>query len=157
MQGHTYGHSCRMKCWMSHHNFSVLSVFNQSAFESDGESGRHQREDCAGIWSSATGVTCDYRSEDLNEYTIYGPFTASLHGAGNSQSAVYLIIAPCLCFSGVAQGLVALLRGNLRGIIERGGWVINSHFHEFTNWSLDSNQQPNDNKFASATWIWHGG
>ena len=41
-------------------------------------------------------VTCDYRSGDLNEYTIFGPFAASLCGAGNSQSAVYPIIAPCL-------------------------------------------------------------
>lgn len=38
---------------------------------------------------------------------------------------MYLIIAPCFCFSGTAQGLVALLRGNLRGIIKGGGRVIN--------------------------------
>lgn len=61
-----------------------------------GEPGRHQRQVCEGTWSSAARVTCDYRSEDLNEYTIFGPFAASLCGAGNSQSAVYPIIAPCL-------------------------------------------------------------
>lgn len=40
--------------------------------------------------------------------------TPSLVGAGNSQSTVYLIIAPCLCFSGASLDLVVLLRGNSR-------------------------------------------
>lgn len=120
---------------LSHRNFFVSSLFSQSAFECDGESGRHQREVCAGIYS-ATRVTCDYRSEDLNEYTIFGLFTLSLCSARLSQSAVYPINTPCLCLSGAAQGLVALLRGNLRGIIVEGEWVNNSHFSEFTIWSF---------------------
>lgn len=75
---------------------------------SEGEPARHQREACRGIWSSATGVTCDYRGKGLNEHTITGPSTAALRRAGESQSTVRLISAACLGFSGADQGFACL-------------------------------------------------
>lgn len=138
MQEHTKGYLHRMRCWISHQNFSVLSLFSQSRFESDGVWESPERGLCRDLILSHQG--CMW-SKDLNEYTISGLFIPSLDCAGNSQSAVYLIIAPCLCFPGAAQVWLLCCRGNLRGITEKGEWVINSHYHEITSWSLGSKQK----------------
>lgn len=115
-----------------------------------GEPGRHQRQVCEGTWSSAARVTCDYRSEDLNEYTIFGPFAASLCGAGNSQSAVYPIIAPCLYAPPEQLGVQLLCWGAiLEDLRRKVSELLIPNFNEITSWSLDSNcWQPQRNEFA---------
>lgn len=93
---------------------------------------------------------------DLNEYTSSGTVTASLCGAGKSQCSVYLIIAPCLSVSGTAPGLVALQRGNLRGITQGGEQVINSCSPlGFNSWSLDCGQKRQEmyNVFEDRSYI----
>lgn len=123
MQRHTLGHLYRMKHWMSHHN--IYLYLEPVTIQ---EQWKHLREECGGILFSVTRVACDYRRKDFNEYTVFGMFTASLCGERNSQTAVYLIIAPCLCFSGVVWALVALLKGNLGGIIDEGDRDVKASF-----------------------------
>lgn len=87
----------------------ILVLF-RGAFGSNEELERHQGEDCGRVWSSATGVACDYSSKDLNEYTISGTLTDSLlcrkfseHSVPNYCS-MSLLLWRISGFSGFAEG-----------------------------------------------------